>query len=356
MHVNSRLARLETGTKIDWSTAEALAIGSLMYQGHNVRISGEDVGRGTFSQRHAMLVDQKTNEMYIPLNNLKHGDGGKLEIANSILSEEAVLGFEYGLAIDNPRNLIIWEAQFGDFYNGAQIMVDTFIASGECKLFRSPTDTTNASNNNCSSPVSAKWLYSNGLVMILPHGFDGAASEHSSCRMERFLQLTDSNETSPDGDNVNLQVIYPTTPAQYFHALRRQIIRNFRKPLVIVGPKILLRLSDATSKYTDFLHGTSFQPVIGDPIVLDKTRVNKVILCSGKHYYNLNSYRIDNKIDDVAIVRVESLCPFPVNEINEELGSYKNAKGKPVACTSFRIRLNFCVNCFSVHMEPRGAS
>lgn len=174
---------------------------------------------------------------------------------------------------------------------------------------------------------TAKWLYSNGLVMVLPHGFDGAASEHSSCRMERFLQLTDSNETSPDGDNVNLQVIYPTTPAQYFHALRRQIIRNFRKPLVVVGPKILLRLSDATSKYTDFLHGTTFQPVIGDPIVLDKSRVSRVILCSGKHYYNLNSYRIENKIDDVAIVRFESLCPFPVNEINEELEQYKNAKG-----------------------------
>lgn len=156
MHVNSRLSKLELGTKIDWSTAEALAIGSLMYQGHNVRISGEDVGRGTFSQRHAMLVDQKTNEMYIPLNSLKHGNGGKLELANSILSEEAVLGFEYGMAIDNPRNLIIWEAQFGDFYNGAQIMIDTFIASGECKRYgfspSSHDSNNNKSLNSCKQP------------------------------------------------------------------------------------------------------------------------------------------------------------------------------------------------------------
>lgn len=197
-------------------------------------------------------------------------------------------------------------------------------------------------------------MYANGLVMLLPHGFDGAASEHSSSRMERFLQLTDSKETSPDGDDVNLQVINPTTPAQYFHALRRQIIRNFRKPLVVVGPKTLLRLSEATSPYTDFLHGTSFQPVkndgkknernfypfclplftyicvqvLGDAIVTDASKVKRVILCSGKHFYNLNAHRLHNKIENVAIVRVESLCPFPVNEINEELAKYKNAKGK----------------------------
>lgn len=303
MHVTSRMKRLDSGEKIDWSTAEALAIGSLMYQGHNVRISGEDVGRGTFSQRHAMLVDQKTNEIYIPLNDLKYGDGGKLEIANSILSEEAVLGFEYGMAIDDPRNLIIWEAQFGDFYNGAQIIVDTLIASGE-----------------------SKWMQSNGLVMLLPHGFDGAASEHSSCRMERFLQLSDSKETEPDGDDVNLQIIYPTTPAQYFHALRRQIIRNFRKPLIVVGPKTLLRLSSATSSYQEFLHETHFKMIIGDDSVDDASKVNKIIFCSGKHFYNLEEYRKQNNITDVAIVRIESLCPFPVNDINEEIAKYRNVK------------------------------
>lgn len=170
-------------------------------------------------------------------------------------------------------------------------------------------------------------MHANGLVMLLPHGFDGAASEHSSCRIERFLQQTDSKEASPEGDDVNLQVVYPTTPAQYYHVLRRQMVRNFRKPLIVVGPKTLLRLSDATSVYTDFVHGTTFKPVIEDVIAMEKDRVKRVILCSGKHYYNLNAYRNSNKIRDVAIVRVESLSPFPVQEINEELDNYKNAKG-----------------------------
>lgn len=273
-----------------------------MYQGYNVRISGEDVGRGTFSHRHAMLIDQETNDMYIPLNSLKGGLGGKLEVANSILSEEAVLGFEYGMAIDNPNNLIIWEAQFGDFFNGAQIIFDAFIASGE-----------------------TKWMTSNGMVILLPHGYDGAASEHSSCRIERFLQLTDSKETKPDGDDINMQIINPTTPAQYYHALRRQMVRNFRKPLVVVAPKTLLRLSDATSPFGDFETGKSFLPVIGDKSV-NPASVKRVLLCSGKHYYNLNEERVKRSSSDVAIVRVESLCPFPVHELNEELDKYKNAK------------------------------
>lgn len=176
---------------------------------------------------------------------------------------------------------------------------------------------------------TAKWLHANGLVILLPHGFDGAASEHSSCRIERFLQLTDSKECTPEGDDINLQIVYPTTPAQYFHLLRRQLVRNFRKPLVVVGPKTLLRLSDATSVHSDFVDGTTFQPVIGDWIVSngERDKVKRVILCSGKHYYNLNAYRNENKLRDVAIVRVESLCPFPVQEINNELIKYKNAKG-----------------------------
>lgn len=171
-------------------------------------------------------------------------------------------------------------------------------------------------------------MYSNGLIMLLPHGYDGAGSEHSSCRMERFLQLTDSKETSPDGDDINIQIINPTTPAQYFHALRRQIIRNFRKPLIVVGPKILLRLSSAVSLRTDFVHGTSFRNVIDDHIVMDKSKVKKIVLCTGKHFYDLNSYRNERKINDVAIIRIESLCPFPVKEINESLRQYRNAKGK----------------------------
>lgn len=174
----------------------------------------------------------------------------------------------------------------------------------------------------------AKWMHTNGLVILLPHGFDGAASEHSSCRIERFLQLSDSKECEPSGDDVNLQIVYPTTPAQYFHLLRRQLVRNFRKPMVVVGPKTLLRLSDATSVYADFVDGTAFQPVIGDCIVSERDKVKRVILCSGKHYYNLNAYRNENKLHDVAIVRVESLSPFPVQEINNELNQYKNAKGQ----------------------------
>lgn len=172
----------------------------------------------------------------------------------------------------------------------------------------------------------AKWMMANALVMLLPHGYDGAASEHSSCRVERFLQQTDSKECSPDGDDVNLQIINPTTSAQYFHALRRQLVRDIRKPLVVVGPKILLRLSDAASAYTEFRPGTHFQPVIADATA-DLAKVTRVLLCSGKHYYNLNAHRVGNKLTDVAIVRIESLCPFPVKEINDELAKYKNAKG-----------------------------
>lgn len=193
-------------------------------------------------------------------------------------------------------------------------------------------------------------MHANGLVMLLPHGFDGAASEHSSCRIERFLQLTDSKECSPEGDDVNLQIVNPTTPAQYFHLLRRQIVRNFRKPLIVVGPKTLLRLSDATSTHTEFVHGTTFKPVIEDSIAMEKDKVKRVILCSGKHYYNLNTYRNENKIRDVAIVRVESLCPFPVKEINDELSNYKHAKRNPFLSLSIStilfIHIIFlCVLC-----------
>ncbi|XP_065076588.1 probable 2-oxoglutarate dehydrogenase E1 component DHKTD1 homolog, mitochondrial [Ochlerotatus camptorhynchus] len=302
-HVEARLKKVAEGNRIDWSTAEAMAMGSLMYQGYNVRISGEDIGRGTFSHRHAMFVDQNTNEIYIPLNDLNGGAGGKLELANSILSEEAVLGFEYGMAIDNPNNLIIWEAQFGDFFNGAQIIIDTFVLNSE-----------------------TKWMVCNGLVMLLPHGFDGAASDHSSCRMERFLQMTDSKEATPDGDDVNFEVINPSTPAQYFHALRRQMVRNFRKPLVVVAPKTLLRLSECVSTHADLAPGTFFQTVIGDGAVSDPKKVKRVILCSGKHYYNLNNERLASKNGEVAIVRLESLCPFPVQRIQEELAKYSNVR------------------------------
>ncbi|KAG5337672.1 DHTK1 dehydrogenase, partial [Acromyrmex charruanus] len=301
-HVQNRLKKIESGNALDWSTAEALAIGSLLYQGYNVRISGQDVGRGTFSQRHAMLVDQSTGAIFIPLNSMVGNQTGKLEIANSILSEEAVLGFEYGISIASPFTLPIWEAQFGDFFNGAQIIIDTYITNGE-----------------------AKWMLSSGLTMLLPHGYDGAGPEHSSCRLERFLQLTNSKENGVDGDDVNIHIVNPSEPAQYFHLLRRQMIRDYRKPLIVVAPKILLRHPAAVSPLSDFELRTSFKSIIGDDKA-EKCNVTKVILVSGKHYYALNNYRETSGDKNVAIIRIESLCPFPVHELLEEITKYKHAK------------------------------
>lgn len=199
-HVKARLKKIEGNGRIDWSTAESMAIGSLLYQGYNVRLSGQDVGRSTFSHRHATLIDQETDELFVPLNSLIDNQIGKIELANSILSEEAVLSFEYGFSVTLPNTLCLWEAQFGDFVNGAQLPIDTFVISGE-----------------------RKWMTSSGLTILLPHGLDGAGPDHSSCKIERFLQSTDSKEDSADGDDVNLQIVNPTTPAQYFHLLRRQV-------------------------------------------------------------------------------------------------------------------------------------
>nr|XP_003706992.1 PREDICTED: probable 2-oxoglutarate dehydrogenase E1 component DHKTD1 homolog, mitochondrial isoform X1 [Megachile rotundata] len=301
-HIQSRLNKINNNERLDWATAEALAIGSLLYQGYNVRISGQDVGRGTFSQRHAMLVDQSTGDIQIPLNSMVEGQTGKLELANSILAEEAVLGYEYGMSISVPTTLTIWEAQFGDFFNGAQVIIDTFVSSGE-----------------------AKWMLSSGLTILLPHGSDGVGPEHSSCRIERFLQLTDSQENKPDGDNVNMHVVNPTTPAQYFHLLRKQMVRNFRKPLIIVAPKTLLRLVAATSPLTEMGPQTRFKNVIGDDKAKE-SEVTKVILVTGKHYYALDEYRNSTMQNNVAIIRLESLCPFPVQELLQEIDKYKYAK------------------------------
>ncbi|CAK9802746.1 Probable 2-oxoglutarate dehydrogenase E1 component DHKTD1 homolog, mitochondrial [Anthophora quadrimaculata] len=301
-HIQPRLNKVANDEQLDWATAEALAIGTLLYQGYNVRISGQDIGRGTFSHRHAMLIDQSTEDIHISLNSMIEGQTGKLELANSILSEEAVLGYEYGMSIAVPTTLTIWEAQFGDFFNGAQIIIDTFITSGE-----------------------AKWMLSSGLTMLLPHGYDGAGPEHSSCRLERFLQLTDSNENKPDGDNVNMHVTNPTTPAQYFHLLRRQMVRNFRKPLMIVAPKILLRHIAATSSLVDMGPHTKFSTVIGDAKAKE-SEVTKVILVSGKHYYALDNFRGSTEQKHVAIIRLECLCPFPVHELLQEIAKYKSAK------------------------------
>jgi len=302
-HIEGRIKKLESGAGIDWGTAEALAMGSLLYQGFNIRISGQDVGRATFSHRHAMLVDQESNEIYIPMNDIMENQEGKLEIANSILSEEAVLAFEYGMSVESPNNLIIWEAQFGDFFNGAQIILDTYIANGE-----------------------SKWGLQSGLVMMLPHGMDGAGPEHSSCRIERFLQMTDSKESSADGDNVNWEVVHPTTAAQHFHLLRRQMVRNYRKPLVIIAPKTLLRLPAAASTLAEMSPGKCFQTVLSDTNVPAPEKVEKVVFVSGKHYFTLSKYIQENSVQNVAVVRLESICPFPAERLQQELKKFKNAK------------------------------
>jgi probable 2-oxoglutarate dehydrogenase E1 component DHKTD1 len=299
-HVSDRKDKIQND-RIDWSTAEAMAFGSLMCQGYNVRLSGQDVGRGTFSHRHMMLIDQTTDAAYVPLNHLTDSQSNFIEIANSPLSEEAVLGFEFGFSIDNPLNCVIWEAQFGDFFNGAQVIIDAFISSAE-----------------------DKWLMQSGLIMLLPHGYDGAGPEHSSCRIERFLQMTNSKESGFDGDSVNMHIAHPTTPSQYYHLIRRQMIRNFRKPLIVQSPKTLLRLPAAVSSLIDMSPGTTFRPVIGDYV--DPQFIKKVVVCSGKHYYALDSYRKANKIEDTAIIRLELLCPFPSGALYSELMKYSNAQ------------------------------
>lgn len=300
--VNSKIARqleakktaIETGEGIDWATGEALGFGTLLLEGSRVRLSGEDCQRGTFSHRHAVLIDQTNQNEYTPLNNLAP-DQARIEIYNSLLSEAGVLGFEYGYALADPRTLVLWEAQFGDFANGAQVIVDQFIASGE-----------------------TKWLRMAGLVMLLPHGYEGQGPEHSSARIERYLQMCAER---------NMWVCNLTTPANYFHALRRQLHRNFRKPLVIFTPKSLLRHRMAVSSLADMAEGTRFQYVIPeiDPIDAPDT-VRRVVLCSGKVYYDLLQERRAKGITDVAILRLEQFFPFPENTLGRLLAPYANAE------------------------------
>ncbi|KAF8641344.1 hypothetical protein AX16_010042 [Volvariella volvacea WC 439] len=302
-HVKSRLQSIESGSGIDWASAEALAFGSLMKEGYDIRISGQDVGRGTFSHRHAMLVDQNTERVVVPLNDALEADG-KLELANSSLSEMAVLGFEYGASWERPTLLPIWEAQFGDFFNGAQVIIDTYVSSAE-----------------------SKWLKQSGIVLALPHGLDGAGPEHSSSRIERMLQLTNDRYDPKDTNNVNMHVVFPTTAAQYFHLLRRQMKRNYRKPLVIASPKGLLRLAAASSSLADMQPGTSFQPVLNDPLAsATPSTVDRVVLVSGKLYYELIKERKARGLDDkVAFIRIEEISPFPFKELEDALLSYRNA-------------------------------
>ncbi|MBD8066718.1 2-oxoglutarate dehydrogenase E1 component [Devosia sp. PTR5] len=303
--MDNRLKAINAGEGIDWATAEALAFGTLVTEGHPVRLSGQDVERGTFSQRHSVLNDQEVEaRSYTPLNNLAP-DQARYEVINSMLSEEAVLGFEYGYSLAEPRALTLWEAQFGDFVNGAQVVIDQFISSGE-----------------------RKWFRMSGLVMLLPHGYEGQGPEHSSARPERFLQLCAED---------NMQVANCTTPANYFHALRRQLKRDFRKPLVLFTPKSLLRHKRAVSSLAEMGEGSFFHRLLWDdaetPGVPKTTiklapdnRIRRVVLCTGKVYYDLLEDREKRGIDDVYLLRVEQLYPFPAKALVDELSRFPNAE------------------------------
>ena len=303
-NINKKLQRVieakremfASGEGFDWATGEALAFGTLLKDGFGVRLSGQDVGRGTFSHRHAIWYDQETQAKYLPLNNVDKFQPN-YEVHDSPLSEMAVLGFEYGYSLSDPRTLVMWEAQFGDFVNGAQVIIDQFIASGE-----------------------SKWLRMSGLVMLLPHGMEGQGPEHSSGRLERFLQLCAED---------NWQVANCTTPANYFHILRRQMMREFRKPLVLMTPKSLLRHKLAVSKAEEFTGDSTFHRYLWDDdkdILAKPDKIKRVVLCSGKVYYDLLQARRDRKIDDIMILRVEQIYPFPRLELAQELAQYKNAE------------------------------
>ncbi|MBO6691094.1 MAG: 2-oxoglutarate dehydrogenase E1 component [Parvibaculum sp.] len=300
--LDNRRKSIETGENIDWSTAEALAFGSLVEEGIKVRLSGQDSERGTFVQRHSVLNDQKTEDKYVPLNNISENQA-EYEVINSMLSEAAGLGFEYGYSLAEPNALVLWEAQFGDFANGAQVVIDQFISSGE-----------------------RKWLRMSGLVMLLPHGYEGQGPEHSSARLERYLQLCAED---------NMQVANCTTPMNYFHILRRQMHRNFRKPLILMTPKSLLRHKRAVSNIKEFGPGSSFHRVLWDDaeilpnqkikLVPDK-EMKRVVLCSGKVYYDLYEERERRGITDVYLMRVEQLYPFPAKSLMTELARFPDAE------------------------------
>ncbi len=301
--VNGRAEAISSGKGVDWATAEHLAFATLLDEGFHVRLSGQDSGRGTFSQRHSHFIDQKTGERYTPLNNLGEGQS-EYEVIDSLLSEEAVVGYEYGYSLANPNALVMWEAQFGDFSNGAQVFFDQFISSAE-----------------------RKWLRMSGLTMLLPHGYEGQGPEHSSARLERFLQMCAED---------NWQICNLTTPSNYFHALRRQIHRDFRKPLVIMTPKSLLRHKLATSTLDEMNTKSSFHRVLWDDAETDgregeirlvpDEKIRRVVLCSGKVYYDLFEAREENGADDIYLMRVEQFYPVPRKSLMEELKRFKQAE------------------------------
>ena len=294
--LNDRRAMGRGETNLDWGMGEHLAFASLVAGGYPIRLSGQDCGRGTFTHRHSVLHDQKREQSeagtYVPLENISPGQA-RFTVIDSVLSEEAVLGFEYGYSTASPDTLVIWEGQFGDFVNGAQVVIDQFISSGE-----------------------VKWGRQSGLTLFLPHGHEGQGPEHSSARPERFLQLC---------ADTNMQLVQPTTGAQIFHLLRRQMIRPFRKPLIVFTPKSLLRNKDAASPLEQFTKGR-FQTVIGETAPgIDARKVKRILICSGKVYYDLVSQRRERGRDDVAVLRLEQVYPFPHKAFGAEVKKYPNA-------------------------------
>jgi 2-oxoglutarate dehydrogenase E1 component len=290
--LDTKRRRLEEGEGIDWGTAEALALGTLLIEGSPVRLTGQDVGRGTFSHRHAVLVDQADERRHVPLDHIREHQE-QLEVVNSPLTEMAALGFEFGFSLADPRSLVIWEAQFGDFANGAQVIIDQFLAASE-----------------------SKWLRMSGLVMLLPHGYEGQGPEHSSARLERFLQLCAED---------NLQVVNCTTPANYFHVLRRQMHRGFRKPLVVMSPKSLLRHKAAVSSLAAMGPGSAFHRVMYcDELPSDPAEAKQVVLCSGKVYYELAAERAKRGAREVHLLRIEQLYPFPEDALVKCLSPYRH--------------------------------
>ena len=299
--LESKKKMFTAGEGFDWATGEALAFGSLLCEGFPVRLSGQDRTRGTFSQRHSGLINQDTEERYYPLNHIRAGQK-RYDVIDSMLSEYAVLGFEYGYSLAEPNALTLWEAQFGDFANGAQIMFDQFISSGE-----------------------SKWLRMSGLVVLLPHGFEGQGPEHSSARLERFLQMCGQD---------NWIIANCTTPANYFHILRRQLHRNFRKPLILMTPKSLLRHKLAVSKAEEFTTGSSFHRVLWDDAEASSSahklkpdaKIKRVVMCSGKVYYDLLEERNARGLDDIYLMRFEQFYPFPAISAMKELQRFENAE------------------------------
>ncbi|MBV9695941.1 MAG: 2-oxoglutarate dehydrogenase E1 component, partial [Gammaproteobacteria bacterium] len=277
---------------LDWGCAETLAYGTLVQDGYRVRLSGQDSGRGTFFHRHAVLHDQNNDATWIPLQHLSP-EQPQVQVIDSVLSEEAVMGFEYGYSTTDPGTLVVWEAQYGDFANGAQVIIDQFITSGE-----------------------AKWERFCGLALLLPHGYEGAGPEHSSARLERFLQLCAEN---------NIQVCVPSTPAQMFHMLRRQMLQPFRKPLIVMAPKSLLRHEMSVSALEDLTRG-GFVRVIGEADELAPAQVRRVVFCSGKVYFDLLRARRNEELKDVALVRIEQLYPFPTEEYQAAIARYPAAR------------------------------